>query len=174
MTEEELAPRIFAGILALVWGLVTWKGGEAEKDTMGLLVLVWAASAYFVWLMETDAPIWPFFTIDIIAGVSLYALRQRRVRWQGGVIGLFAAMVLVHLGFWTSQQYGGFGFQDITYNRMLNSLFYLQILFCGWVGLRTYREAGGYVVSGWYSRIDSWLFAPYGIDKPGEQGGARG
>lgn len=165
MTEQELVPIIFAVYLWAVFLWAQFNGDRTEKETLFLLCGVWILSALVVLLLDTDAPIWAFFFIDVVAGWSVWKLR--RERWQGVIISLFAAMILVHLGYFIGEN-GAFAFKTLVYNRMINSLFVAQITTCGWAILSTSYggsiSVGNSLILRWYSRFDGWLHVSCGID----------
>jgi hypothetical protein len=145
MTEEILGPWGLAALLFGTFAYVRWGGAKPERDTMALLVMLWAAT-WFIFLVTGGHFLPAYAALDFLAGGSLFVFRQKR--WQYIVVYLFGAMMLLHAITYFNISIEGSG--DIAYARCLNILFALQI-----ATVLTIRWQAGHE-GRWLDRIPGW------------------
>lgn len=175
--EQFIAPYALLGAIVAAGAYALYamyRGGRVQRvefwpqvETCAVLAMVYGACAALNVLYERWDLYWQFGFVDVLAGVGLWAIYEQR--WQRAVIGLFAAMLLVHIGYGFALWLGNTPNQ-LAYNRTLNALFYMQILIpviATW--LRRRRKRRGYV--GLVDTASAWLLTPCG---PGAQTKARG
>ena len=149
----------FAYFIALLVGayVAGTKGGRAEQQTMCLIICVWLGTLYVNHVTGSFAPYISYAIIDI--GVLLVLWDRQLRNWQWLPAGLFTAMLLTHLTFWTLGMTGVMADGARPYQDVLAVLSYLTILSVGWASWERARDRGGGNIGGlgrWALSTD-WL-----------------
>jgi len=169
-----LAAAILAATVYVVHSLFSrgresWRDYWPQLETCVILLIVYGSCRALFELYGRWDLFWQFGVVDTVAGVALWAIYEKR--WQRAGIGLFAALLLVHIGYGLAL-WAGVEASQMAYNRMINGLFYLQILLpviATWLQNRKGKQ--GY---GWLGVVDTAsavFFAPCG---PNAHAKARG
>lgn len=146
--------------IALWWGNkeAHVHGGDAEQHTMLVLIFVWIGTLVVSVRVESFYPALWYIGLDV--SLASYLLWDQRANWQHIVIGLFAAMLLLHTTYVFGVGGGFFTDNVFLAKSILAVLAYLQIFVVvgsgrKWAGKLNARFSG---VADWWVGTD-WVLS---------------
>lgn len=116
---------MFACAISFGWAFAWFLGGKTERETMLLLTATWLGTLLANLATGFNSPFYFYACLDVAAVYWLY--QHQRENWQWVVAGLFSAMLLSHIIFWSSAG-GLFNVSPRSYQDTLAVLGYLQII----------------------------------------------
>lgn len=143
---------LFMTVLAL-GAAAAWKwGGRTERETMCLLGCVWIGTHAATLTFSPYTPFLYYFALDVFALVWLW--QHQRRNWQWLPAGLFTAMLLTHLIYFSGTSSGVLIATHRPYMDILTAFAYLQIAAVGWASWERRNARHGQ-----RSALGNWAFA---------------
>jgi hypothetical protein len=123
---------------------------------MCLLTCIWAGTIGANLMTGSVAPIEFYAPLDLFGLIWLW--RHQRRNWQWIPAGLYAAMLLTHVIFWSGTHTGSLVYAGRPYQDFLAIFAYLQIGSAAWASHERVRSAGGRLSRmGLWALADDWL-----------------
>lgn len=134
---------VFAFVLSIGAAVSYYVRGRAERETICLLVVIWASTVLVNFVTDFNSPYYFYACLDVMGVYWLY--QHQRANWQWTVAGLFAIMLFVHIIYWfgitsSSPVFSPRGYQDI-----LAILGYFQIATVVLASVQKWRARRGNV-----------------------------